>query len=189
MFEDMDLSLREMGAGDMGVGKRVKAMVKAFYGRIVYEAGLGTSDDELVKALTRNVYGTTVPNHAGFAALRTICDRRMHILPVQALLRLKMANSNSCRLMGETLKNMSCEFSRPHDLRELAEAPHSIELIAADAECKSLALRFGQQSIRNLRASLTLEWLVREKILLFLGVLGLKLCRLVSCPLNPLGRS
>jgi len=63
MFEDMDLSLREMGAGDMGVGKRVKAMVKAFYGRVAsYEAGLGTSDDELVKALTRNVYGTTVPN-------------------------------------------------------------------------------------------------------------------------------
>ena len=30
MFEDMDSSLREMGAGDMGIGKRVKAMVQAF---------------------------------------------------------------------------------------------------------------------------------------------------------------
>ena len=63
MFEDMDLSLREMGAGDMGVGKRIKAMVRAFYGRIAsYEAGLGKSGDDLSKALMRNVYGTTVSN-------------------------------------------------------------------------------------------------------------------------------
>lgn len=63
MFEDMDLSLREMGAGDMGVGKRIKAMVRAFYGRIAsYEAGLDKTDDDLAKALIRNVYGTTVSN-------------------------------------------------------------------------------------------------------------------------------
>lgn len=60
MFEDMDLSLREMGAGDMGVGKRVKAMVQAFYGRVAsYEAGLSADDETLTEALTRNVYGTT----------------------------------------------------------------------------------------------------------------------------------
>ena len=70
MFEDMDLSLREMGAGDMGVGKRVKAMVRAFYGRITsYETGLGKSDDDLAKALKRNVYGTTVSNPAQVSLL------------------------------------------------------------------------------------------------------------------------
>ena len=63
MFKDMDLSLREMGAGDIGVGKRIKVMVGAFYGRIVsYETGLCASDDELALALTRNVYATTAPN-------------------------------------------------------------------------------------------------------------------------------
>ena len=62
MFEDMDLSLREMGAGDMGVGKRVKAMVQAFYGRVAsYEEGLSADDDTLDAALSRNVYGTTDP--------------------------------------------------------------------------------------------------------------------------------
>ena len=62
MFEDMDLSLREMGAGDMGVGKRVKAMVQAFYGRVgSYEAGLGESADVLEDALARNVFATAEP--------------------------------------------------------------------------------------------------------------------------------
>ncbi len=31
MFEDMDQSLREMGAGDLGVGRRVKIMIQGLY--------------------------------------------------------------------------------------------------------------------------------------------------------------
>jgi len=65
MFEDMDLSLREMGAGDMGVGKRVKAMVQAFYGRIAsYEAGLVGAEEEMESALSRNVFATVTPEAA-----------------------------------------------------------------------------------------------------------------------------
>lgn len=60
MFLDMDASLREMGAGDLGVGRRVKQMATGFYGRVAaYEAGL--ADDAgpgLSKALRRNLYGT-----------------------------------------------------------------------------------------------------------------------------------
>ena len=33
LFRDMDRSLREMGVGDMGVGKRVKKMATVYYGR------------------------------------------------------------------------------------------------------------------------------------------------------------
>lgn len=70
MFEDMDLSLREMGAGDMGVGKRVKAMVQAFYGRVAsYEEGLSADDSTLDAALARNVYGTTDPAPESVSAL------------------------------------------------------------------------------------------------------------------------
>ncbi len=59
MFDDMDRSLREMGAGDLGVGKRVRAMGEALYGRIAaYEAGLATGDGELAEALRRNLFGT-----------------------------------------------------------------------------------------------------------------------------------
>ncbi|MBT5051110.1 MAG: hypothetical protein HOM58_21610 [Rhodospirillaceae bacterium] len=57
MFGDMDRGLREMGAGDLGVGRRVKAMAKAFYGRVAaYENGLETSGGALAEAVLRNVF-------------------------------------------------------------------------------------------------------------------------------------
>ena len=58
MFEDMDGSVRELGAGDLGVGPRVKKMARNFYGRIkAYDAGLEGSRAELREALRRNLYG------------------------------------------------------------------------------------------------------------------------------------
>ena len=62
MFADMDLTLREMGVGDMGVGKRVKLMSEAFMGRLTaYDAGLtayeaGEGDAQLVAAIERNLF-------------------------------------------------------------------------------------------------------------------------------------
>ncbi len=59
MFSDMDQSLREIGVGDLGVGKRVKAMAKVFYGRVVaYEMALDGQEETLEAALERNHYGT-----------------------------------------------------------------------------------------------------------------------------------
>lgn len=58
-FADMDRSLREMGAGDLGVGKRVKKMAQGFYGRVAaYEAGLEGGGAGLEAALKRNLFGT-----------------------------------------------------------------------------------------------------------------------------------
>lgn len=73
LFADMDNNLREIGVGDLGVGKRVKKMAQAFYGRVeAYEAGLTATDDAiLTDALTRNLYGTTqpaLPNQLAMAA-------------------------------------------------------------------------------------------------------------------------
>ncbi|MBK18339.1 MAG: ubiquinol-cytochrome C chaperone [Rhodospirillaceae bacterium] len=58
MFADMDRSLREMGAGDLGVGRRVKAMATAFYGRLsAYEKAIAASDDAaLTDAILRNIF-------------------------------------------------------------------------------------------------------------------------------------
>ncbi len=62
MFADMDRNLRELGAGDLGVGRRVKRMATAFYGRAeVYEKGLDGPKGLLEDAVTRNVYGTVSP--------------------------------------------------------------------------------------------------------------------------------
>jgi cytochrome b pre-mRNA-processing protein 3 len=59
MFADFDRALREMGTGDLSVGKHVKRMARAFYGRIqAYEEGLAGDDSALGAALARNVFGT-----------------------------------------------------------------------------------------------------------------------------------
>src|SRR3990172_2570155 len=48
MFDDMDASLRELGVGDLGVGRRVQAMAEGFYGRAAaFEAVLGQSEAAL----------------------------------------------------------------------------------------------------------------------------------------------
>lgn len=59
MFADMDRSLREMGVGDMSIGKKMKPMLAGFYGRAkTYRAALAESGDEaLQSALARNLYG------------------------------------------------------------------------------------------------------------------------------------
>ncbi len=62
-FTDMDRSLREMGAGDLGVGKRVKRMAEGFMGRLhAYDEALDTLPNEgatgLQAVLRRNLLGT-----------------------------------------------------------------------------------------------------------------------------------
>jgi cytochrome b pre-mRNA-processing protein 3 len=57
LFADMDRSLRELGVGDIRVGKKVKAMAKAYYGRSkAYDDALD-GKQPLEAALARNLYG------------------------------------------------------------------------------------------------------------------------------------
>jgi cytochrome b pre-mRNA-processing protein 3 len=63
MFADMDINLREMGVGDMSIGKRVRVMWEAFHGRaLAYEAALEAGDEAALEAaLARNVWGGEPP--------------------------------------------------------------------------------------------------------------------------------
>ena len=87
LFADLDRSLREMGAGDLGVGRRVKTMAKAFYGRIAaYEAALASPDDgALNDALARNLYGTVAPLPDAVAAIARHVRAEAHSLACQPL--------------------------------------------------------------------------------------------------------
>jgi cytochrome b pre-mRNA-processing protein 3 len=59
MFADLDRTLREMGTGDLRVGKEVKRMAQGFFGRIrAYERGIAATDEALAAALARNLFGT-----------------------------------------------------------------------------------------------------------------------------------
>jgi len=58
MFHDMDLNLREMGVGDLGVSKRIRIMWEAFHGRAAaYQPMIDAGDrGGLAAALARNVW-------------------------------------------------------------------------------------------------------------------------------------
>jgi cytochrome b pre-mRNA-processing protein 3 len=63
LFADMDKNLREMGVSDMRIGKKMKPLLEAFYGRAkIYEQALATDDSQLTDALQRNIYGASSPS-------------------------------------------------------------------------------------------------------------------------------
>jgi cytochrome b pre-mRNA-processing protein 3 len=95
MFADMDVNLREMGVGDLSVGKRVKRMWEAFHGRAhAYEAALEAGDGTaLATALQRNVWRAAPggvgpsPQALRLAAHAAAADRVLAGQPLAALLR------------------------------------------------------------------------------------------------------
>lgn len=57
LFRDMDRSLREMGVGDLSVGKKVRKMAEVFYGRVAaYDTALAQEGDALDAAVGRNIF-------------------------------------------------------------------------------------------------------------------------------------
>ncbi len=64
-------SLRELGAADLGVGRRIKHMTESLNGRIqAYERGLMASDNEILfDALRRNLFGTVTAREQDLVAM------------------------------------------------------------------------------------------------------------------------
>jgi len=89
MFDDMDRALREMGAGDLGVGRRVRTMAQAFSGRLAaYDSGLDGDDETLRDALARNVFrGVPAPDEAVAGLTRYLRDQAvaLAVQPIEAL--------------------------------------------------------------------------------------------------------
>lgn len=96
MFADMDRNLRELGVGDLGVGRRVKAMAKALYGRIAaYDSGLAAGDESLALSVQRNIYGEAgaSPSTAALSLARYMraCTTVVADIPKEALARGEVA--------------------------------------------------------------------------------------------------
>jgi cytochrome b pre-mRNA-processing protein 3 len=90
MFADMDFNLREIGVGEMSVGKRVRAMWEAFHGRaLAYEAPLAAADaPALAAALARNVWRGQAPAGAPMRLAQAALaqDRHLAGLPAAAFI-------------------------------------------------------------------------------------------------------
>ena len=70
MFADMDRNLREMGVGDLSVGKRVKALAGHFYAMAAAcRDGLNRDDTVLRTALSDYVYGGEAPPPAALTTM------------------------------------------------------------------------------------------------------------------------
>jgi cytochrome b pre-mRNA-processing protein 3 len=87
MFSDMDVNLREMGAGDLSVGRKVRAMWEAFHGRAAaYASALGADDTiALDAALLRNVWRGKFPPDGSLEGLRGIVLSQSAHLAAQGL--------------------------------------------------------------------------------------------------------
>jgi len=58
MFHHLDLTLREIGVQDLGVGRRIKIMAEGLHGRaLAYREALAGTGEALAEALRRNAYG------------------------------------------------------------------------------------------------------------------------------------
>lgn len=94
LFADMDRSLREMGVGDISVGKKVRKMAEVFYGRVAaYERALGEGTEALEAALARNIHpdGAPAGSAAKLAAYVVEARDRIAKLPAGELLAGRIA--------------------------------------------------------------------------------------------------
>jgi cytochrome b pre-mRNA-processing protein 3 len=80
LFADMDRSLREMGVGDLSVGKKVRKMAEVFYGRLAaYDQALTARPVALEAAIARNVF-PELPEAPGPGLLAThVMGQREHL--------------------------------------------------------------------------------------------------------------
>ena len=99
MFSDMDLNLREMGVGDLAVGKRVRAMWEALHGRAqAYEAAMSNDDETaLAAAIARNVWRGSAAPAGSAAALAALARAQAAHLDGQDLGRLAAGRAEFLR--------------------------------------------------------------------------------------------
>ncbi|MDF1790653.1 MAG: ubiquinol-cytochrome C chaperone family protein [Thalassobaculaceae bacterium] len=87
-FHDMDRTLRAIGVGDMSVGKKVKDMVRAYYGRCAaYEEAL-TGKADLADAIARNIYAgdDSAPHAPALAAYVRRAQQAVDTMALEVLM-------------------------------------------------------------------------------------------------------
>lgn len=88
MFRHLDLTLREIGIQDLGVGRRIKIMAEGLHGRALsYREALNGGSTPLVEVLRRNAYGGTSPPDSG------------------GVIRLEAYVRNYAKSLGSTARN------------------------------------------------------------------------------------
>ena len=88
MFRHLDLTLREIGIQDLGVGRRIKIMAEGLHGRaLAYREALNDGPTPLAEVLRRNAYGGTSPQDS------------------EAVVRLEAYVRDYAKSLGSTARN------------------------------------------------------------------------------------
>jgi len=78
VFTGFDEGLRDLGAGDMGMGRRIKKLADAFYGRLqAYDTA--TDEASMAAAIRRNVYRGEGNAAQAEAVARYVLSAREHV--------------------------------------------------------------------------------------------------------------
>jgi cytochrome b pre-mRNA-processing protein 3 len=80
IFAGFDEALRELGVGDLGISRRMKALAGAFYGRLeAYRAA--DNADQLAPVLLRNLYrGEAARTHEAGVLAHYMLSARQHLM-------------------------------------------------------------------------------------------------------------
>lgn len=86
-FKDMDRSLREMGAGDLGVPKKIQKMGNLFFGLLaaINEAMDRNDKEALAAVLSRNIYGGAVDHARALADYVLEQDKALMAQPIESI--------------------------------------------------------------------------------------------------------
>ena len=154
MFSDMDINIRELGAGDVTVARNVRAMWEAFHGRATaYEAGPGRSGPG----------GTRSCPGAQHLAWRDRTGRRR---PGRS--RPGNRSPLGCRAPSRVVRRqirlprtgaimISLELSRPIPADRVGSAPLTVTVEATEAECAAIARRLLVPSVESLQCRWSLR--------------------------------
>lgn len=93
-FSDMDRSLREIGASDTGIGKRIKKIAMAFYGRMDAYGDALENDAAFKEAIARNLYRDEATDDAKLAFIADYARRTIAHLRTQDTQALASGNIN-----------------------------------------------------------------------------------------------
>ncbi len=86
IFTDMDRNFREMGVGDLSVGKKVKKLAEGFYGRAAaYDSAMNDGPEPMSVVLRRNIYGGEDPGDTVLTAMATYVKDSVDTLAGQSL--------------------------------------------------------------------------------------------------------
>lgn len=123
LFADMDQSLREMGVGDLSVGKKIKTMAAAFYGRsAAYRDALKSGDEGALRAaLSRNIFPEGGADETQLGALAAYVRRvyeGLETQPIETLMTGKADFGAAPSMSEPSVSEPSVREAVPEEAKE-----------------------------------------------------------------------